>query len=129
MLPHIPNLSKDQRRLLKLFNVLEQPDQVSLLAFAEFLAQRDSTTGNEEESDLPDEPIQIPRPDNESVVGAIKRLSSSYPMLDKSVLLNETSSLMTAHLIHGRSAPDVIDELEELFSSKYDEHLSEKGKQ
>lgn len=122
MLPHIPNLSKDQRRLLKLFNALEQPEQASLLAFAEFLGQRDSATGNEDEPDIPAEPLQIPRPEDESVVGAIKRLSSSYHMLDKSVLLTESSSLMTAHLVHGRSASDIIDELEELFTKKYEQH-------
>ena len=122
MLPHIPNLSKDQRRLLKLFNALEQPERASLLAFAEFLGQRDSVAGNEDKSDIPAEPLQIPRPEGESVVGAIKRLSSSFHMLDRSVLLTETSSLMTAHLVHGRSASDVIDELERLFTKQYEQH-------
>ncbi len=32
---------------------------------------------------------------------------------------------MTAHLIHGRSAVDVIDELEELFTRQYAEFRGE----
>lgn len=52
-------------------------------------------------------------------MGAIRRLSESYSMIDKSLLLTETSSLMTAHLMHGRDASDVIDELEVLFAEKH----------
>lgn len=126
MLPQIPNLPKDQRRLLKLFNALDQSGQASLFAFAEFLGQRDSNADDAEEPSKPAEPLLIPRPADESVVGAIKRLSSSYHMLDRSLLLTEISSLMTAHLIHGRPAPDVIDELEDLFTKQYAEHRGDK---
>ncbi len=127
MLPHIPSLSKDQSRLLKLFKALESTDQASLLAFAEFLGQRDSSADTPEEQQPPTEPILKPRPENESVVGAIKRLSSSYPMLDKSVLLTDTSSLMTAHLVNGRTAPDVIDDLEQLFIKQYEQYRGGTG--
>ncbi len=127
MLPHIPNLSRDQSRLLKLFKELESTDQASLLAFAEFLEQRDSSAETPEELQPPTEPILKPRPENESVVGAIKRLSSSYPMLDKSVLLTDTSSLMTAHLVNGRTAPDVIDDLEQLFIKQYEQYRGGAG--
>ncbi len=127
MLPHIPNLSRDQSRLLKLFKELESTDQASLLAFAEFLEQRDSSAEMPEELQPPTEPILKPRPENESVVGAIKRLSSSYPMLDKSVLLTDTSSLMTAHLVNGRTAPDVIDDLEQLFIKQYEQYRGGAG--
>jgi len=127
VLPNIPSLSKDQSRLLKLFKALERTDQTSLLAFAEFLGQRDCGAETPEEPETPTEPILTPRPENESVVGAIKRLSSSYPMLDKSVLLNETSSLMTAHLVNGRTAPDVIDDLEQLFIKHYEQYRGGTG--
>ncbi|MCP4992686.1 MAG: hypothetical protein GY934_02700 [Gammaproteobacteria bacterium] len=125
VLPQLPTLSQDQRRLLKLYNALDQTAQFSLLAFAEFLGQRESDAEDEAELNADAEPRHIPRPESESVVGAIKRLSSSYYMLDRSILLNETSSLMTAHLIHGRSAADVIDELEELFTRQYAEFRGE----
>ncbi len=119
MLPQLPNLPKEQQRLLKLFKALEPTDQASLLAFAEFLGQRDEAASDQDEPQPLAEPLEIPRPEEETVIGAIKRLSSSYPMLDKSEILNETSSLMTGHLVQGRSALDVIDELEELFSKQY----------
>ncbi len=124
MLPQIPNLPVEQRRLLQLFKGLAAEDRASLLAFAEFLGQRGVAEDN---PDLPAEPIPIPRPEEESVVSAIKRLSSSYHMLDRSELLTQTSSLMTAHLIHGRAAIEVIDELEELFANHYRKHLTDKG--
>ena len=116
------NLPAEQRRLLKLYASLSAQDKESLIAFAEFLESR--TTGSEEP--VLHEPKTIPRPEQESVVGAIKRLSESYFMLEKSELFTKTSSLMTAHLIQGRSAPDVIDELETLFVSHYEQYLSDK---
>jgi hypothetical protein len=123
--PQFPNLPAEQRRLLKLFAQLGEQDQSSLLAFAEFLAGRSEEKGGEDpETDAPTEPKPISRPESESVVAAIKRLSETYPMLDRSLLLTDTSSLMTAHLMKGREAPDVIDELEELFARHYQEHLS-----
>jgi hypothetical protein len=38
----------------------------------------------------------------------------------------ETSSLMTAHIMRGRPAPDVIDDLEALFERYYRDHSSSK---
>jgi hypothetical protein len=125
VLPQLPNLSPAQRRLLKLFASLEEADQESLLAFAEFLATRTEDEG-EEQAELV-EPRLIPRPAEESVVAAIKRLSDTYFMLDRSLLLDETSSLMTAHLMSGRSAVEVVDELEQLFQQKYQEYLGLKN--
>ena len=55
------------------------------------------------------------------MVKAIKRLTATYHMIDRDRLLNETSSLMTAHVIHGRKAAEVIDELEVLFQRHYQE--------
>jgi superfamily I DNA/RNA helicase len=121
----LPNLPAEQRRLLKLFARLGEQDRESLLAFAEFLAERGEEKGSEHSKPTFDaKPKSIPRPREESVVAAIKRLSETYHMLDRSLLLNDTSSLMTAHIIKGREAPDVIDELEELFARHYQELLS-----
>lgn len=127
----LANLSSEQRKLLKLFKGLDGKDQVILIAFAEFLKQRSGMTenlaaGDEGRPTL--DPIPVERPEEETVVAAIKRLSSSYHMLDTSALLTETSSLMTAHLIHGKSAVDVIDELEAMFTKEYEEFLGNKDK-
>ncbi|MEJ1403636.1 MAG: hypothetical protein ROD09_08205 [Candidatus Sedimenticola sp. (ex Thyasira tokunagai)] len=121
MLPQKLNLPKDQRRLLKLYKALAAEERETLLAFAEFLLQR----GGEqvEATTIKVEVKKIPRPQGESVVAGIKRLTACYPMLDRSALLTETSSLMTAHIMHGRPASDVIDELETLFVRHYEEHI------
>jgi hypothetical protein len=122
----LANLSGDQRKLLKLFKGLDAKDQVILLAFAEFLQQRGDCAEKDPSQDIPTDPILVERPAEESVVAAIKRLTSSYHMLDTSTLLTKTSSLMTAHLIHGRTASDVIDELEELFAKEHADFLGSK---
>ncbi len=119
MLPAIPQQSgsADEKRLRKLFRAMNPQDQAALLRFAEFLAASPS-----EEPALSGEfpqPEAIERPQQESVVKAIKRLTATYPMVNRDRLLNETSSLMMAHVIHGRAAPDVIDELEVLFERHY----------
>lgn len=127
MLQQINNLSSDQRKLLKLFKRLDDKDQSALIAFAQFLHQREGAADDAGDQELSQEPILIERPAQESVVAAIKRLRSSYHMLDASTMLTEASSLMTSHLIHGRSAPDVIDELEELFTQEYAAFLENKN--
>ncbi len=53
------------------------------------------------------------------MVGAIRRLAESYPMLDRGALLHETSALVSAHVLQGRPAGSVIDELEALFHDHY----------
>ncbi len=54
------------------------------------------------------------------MVAAVKRLSKTYFMLDKKSMLGETSDLVTQHVIQGRDVVEVIDELEALFSQKYE---------
>jgi hypothetical protein len=121
------NLSSEQRKLLKLYKALPEKDQNTLLAFAQFLQQREVAVDGSDDLELSPDPILVERPAEESVVAAIKRLTSSYHMLDTASLLTETSSLMTSHLIHGRAAPDVIDELEELFSQEYEAYIDSKN--
>ena len=104
-----------EKRLLRLFRALEAQEQDTLLAFAEFL---NASRGPQAPTELP-KPELIPRPDKESVVAAIRRLSKSYPMLDKSRMLNDTSNLMTQHVMQGRPAEEVVDQLEEVFRRHY----------
>ena len=103
------------KKLLDLFGKLSEQDQKTLVDLAEFLVAR---RGDQETKTIP-EPDMIPRPKEESVVKAIKRLSTTYFMLDKSEVLNETSSLMAQHIMQGRSASEVIDELEVIFKTHY----------
>jgi hypothetical protein len=106
-----------KKKLLHNFSQLSEQDQGSLLSYAEFLASREGST--QAATQAITEPLQIPRPEKESVIKAIKRLSATYPMLDKSVLLNEISTHMTQHIIHGKSAESVIDDLESEFLNLY----------
>lgn len=114
-------------KLLGIFRMLSSTDQASVTAFAEFLNSRISFVSSDAETQpfVPAEALQIPepeaidRPDDESVVAAVKRLSRSYFMLDKKKMLGVTSDLLTQHLLQGRDAGDVIDELEEIFRDHY----------
>lgn len=111
-------------KLAEIFEKLGEAEQRSLIDYAEFLLQRGEQTAPEtEEKALPLEPEQLPRPDSESVVAAIKRLTATYHMLDRQALLSRTSELMSAHVLQGRDAADVIDELETVFSDYYRNYL------
>jgi len=102
------------KTLAEIFDYLPQEDQQTLFEFAEFLKSR----APEPELAISG-PLGIPRPDEESVVAAIKRLKQNYPMLHQKELLHEVSSHMMAHMMQGKSAIDVINELEELFETKF----------
>jgi hypothetical protein len=71
------------------------------------------------------EPAAIARPEAESVIAAIKRLKETYYMLDADGLLDETSSLMGQHILRGREASTVINELQSLFEAKYKKYLQQ----
>lgn len=111
-----------EKRLLKLFNQLATPERDMLLAFAEFLGARVDAAV---QSKMVSVPLDLPRPETETVVAAIKRLSANYPMLDSRFLLDETSTLMSQHVLQGRAAVEVIDELEVIFHRHYEKHLNE----
>lgn len=118
MLPPKIKLPVEQQRLLDLFRALSQKEQDNLLAFAEFLVQRERSTTESPVAEAAG-PLDIPRPDGESVVAAIRRLSQTFPMLDKDALLHDASDLMTEHVMRGRPAVEVIDELEVVFRRHY----------
>lgn len=125
MFPGMPvQGNKQERKLLKLFKSLDDGDKESLLSFAEFLKSRQETPASEgsgvSAKELASKPLDMARPENESVIKAIKRLTATYPMVDKEGILHPISGLMTAHIMQGRKAPDVIDELEALFLKEYE---------
>ncbi len=103
-----------EKRLLLVVRDFPEDSKQQVLAFAEFLRSRLTVPS------VPTEPLVIPRPAaGETVVGAIKRLAATYPMLDRGKMLNETSSLMAQNALGGRPAVEVIDDLEALFRSHY----------
>ncbi|MEE9302958.1 MAG: hypothetical protein V3U84_04145 [Thiotrichaceae bacterium] len=120
--------TKDERKLLSLFKSLTTKDQQTLLKFSAFLADaandndQNVESADQEELPLP-APLSIGRPAEESVIKAIKRLNKTYPMINKSLLLDKTSSFMTDHILKGRDAAAVIDDLEAMFKTAYEDLL------
>ena len=113
-------MNKIEKKLITIFSDLDDNDQNSLLSFAQFLLEQAKLEGRYqiEEQVI----VEISRPGEEKVVAAIKRLSASYPMLPKDNLMNKTAALMSAHILQGRAASEVIDDLEKVFQNHYDEY-------
>ena len=123
MLPIMPaQANKQERRIIKIFKSLDADNKESLLAFGEFLQTRSNSSNSDDQpvDVVASEPVDIPRPKEESVIKAIKRLSATYPMVDKETILHPISNLMTSHIIQGRKASDVIDDLQALFLGEYE---------
>ena len=115
-------MAKDRKRLVSLFDNMDESARGSLLDYAEFLHQR-AQSGQSQAVPVKHEPLDHPRPQNENVINAIKRLRASYFMLNTDELLNETSSLMAQFMIQGRDRVAVIDDLEALFERYYRSYL------
>lgn len=98
-------------RLLALWRGLDTERRAALLEFAEFLAARSAVPASAR--------VVALRPDHESVVHAVRRLNGSYAMLDRARLLQPVGDLLSQHLVDGRAAAEVIDELEALYAAAY----------
>lgn len=116
------------KRLMSIFDELDKSSQQSLLDFAEFLQSKDVDSSKAPLASL-QEPDLIPAQDGESVIMALKRLSASYPMLDKSKLLNDTSVLVTEHTLQGRDRDEVITELDVVFKQHYQKYVDKGSKE
>lgn len=104
----------EDKELLKLNRALSEADRQTLLRFARFLAAENPPPAP------PADPVDIPRPAQESVIVAMKRLRATYPMLDATRFLDQASQLASQHFIHGKGAVEVIDQLEALFRERYE---------
>jgi len=113
-------MSRNTKSLIEIFETLDAERQASLFDFAEFLQSKGDLVV-QEVADL----VDIPRPDSETVVGAIKRLKQTYPMIDSMKVFSSASELMTDHMVKGRDAIEVIDEMEQIFEEFYSKMLKE----
>ncbi|MCK5479565.1 MAG: Crp/Fnr family transcriptional regulator [Gammaproteobacteria bacterium] len=116
-------MATTEKHLLQLFSQLAAGDQATLLAFAEFLCGRSSpgaVVASSKPQEIP-EPGQIERPAEESIVGCLKRLAKTYPMLDKNEMLKATSELVATNIMKGGDTVEVIDELERIFRTHYEQ--------
>jgi hypothetical protein len=122
------------QRLTRIFSALNAADQHTVLAFADFLAAGGRSAPTPILAPVPapnrdqnQEPTPLPRPAQETVIAAIRRLTLTYAMLDRDPMLTETASLMTAHVLHGRSARQVIDDLEALFLRHFQDYRAHRA--
>jgi hypothetical protein len=115
-------MASAEQQLTAFFQQLTADDQLTLLRFAEFLAGRSSPgiVAVSREPVVVPEPEVIERPSGESVVAALKRLSKTYPMLDKTEMLSATSDLVAANIMQGTDAVEVVDQLEDIFLGLYE---------
>jgi hypothetical protein len=105
---------KTKTRLTEILDSLPEKYASQLLDFAEFIFERHG----QDRTILAKQ--NIDRPESESVVLAIKRLTQTYPMLDPSSLFTETSGLMSESILGGKPANVIIDKLETLFLGRYE---------
>lgn len=103
-------MKDEEGRLLACFRELSARHKKTLLEFAEFLRVR---AGG---GTVPAKPRRIKAAQGETVVMAVRRLTHSYPMLDRRKLMHETSRCMAEHALKGRPAAEVIAELETVFA-------------
>ena len=109
-------VENNRKKLRALLDSLSDTQINSLLDFASYLTA--GSTGEQEPEVMG--PVEISRPENESVIEAIKRMKSTYPMLDPQAMLPQTADLLSQHVMQGRAAEQVIDDLESLFKSAYE---------
>ena len=107
-------MKRDAEALARLFDSLDRDGQQSLFDYAEHLQSKSPAVPQPLA-----EPLEIPRAENETVVGAIKRMKLTYPMIDSMEVFAVASNLMTDHMVRGRDAEEVIEEIEILFEDTY----------
>ena len=110
--------SKRRQALLAAFDRLDAAQQDALMDFAAVLAARDDGSATAVTRSGPE-----PRPAEESVVAAIKRLTRVYPAAGRRRLMGPVSTLMAQHALQERRAAEVIDELEVLFARHCEEKV------
>jgi hypothetical protein len=103
-------------RLVMLIERLDETGVRTLVEHAEFLVGRRGVQG--------DSPIAAARPPGETVLQAIKRLNRSYPGLRRAALMQPVGELLSQHMVDGRAAEDVIEELEALYTGAHADRVA-----
>ncbi len=114
------NSIKNSQKLIELYEAMDPERQRSLCDFADYLYAQAEPVSKE----IPP-PDLIPRPEKETVVGAVKRLKTSYHMVESMTIFSAASSLMTDNMVKGRDVVEVIDEMEQLFENAYQKLLQD----
>jgi len=111
---------KDSKALIDLYESMDDERKRSLCDFADFLYAKAEPVSKE----IP-APEDVPRPQEETVVGAVKRLKIKYHMIESMTVFSAASALMTDHMVKGRDLIEVIDEMEILFDDAYEKLLQD----
>ena len=114
------NKIKNSQDLIDLYEAMDDNRKRSLSDFADFLYAQAEPISKEIQP-----PDDVPRPEQETVVGAIKRLKTTYHMVGSMSVFSEASALMTDHMVKGRDVIEVIDEMEILFEDAYKKLVQE----
>ena len=117
-----PNRNTRLSSISKLAEALPDEALQNLHEFAEFLAEKYPSPVQ-----VNLEYVPLPRPEGESVIAAIKRLSKSYPMVDSTSLFDQTSAIMSAHILQDVSKQDSINKLEAIFAEKYQAYIADQS--
>ncbi len=121
--PPTQQLSKAERQLCQIYKKLNDSKRETLLSFAEFLTyQQVSTEEIDNVETVLHQPLLTVAEKNESVVKGIKRLKSSYFMIDDQDLFHEISALMSAHIMKGVSTKDTLLKIEVVFEKFYNKY-------
>jgi len=99
---------------------LNAENRQHLLSYADYLLNQQESA---DEAKTIAAPVDITPPEDESVVAAMQRMSKTYPMLNKDDLLHEAAGLMSEHVMQGRAATDVINDLQALFLRHYEAYV------
>ena len=105
-----------EQALLKVFRQMTPTARCTLVDFADYLSRRHPVVV----PPVSEQPRQVPRPVEESVIAAIRRLAKTYPMLDSDNVFSAATTLMTRHVMGQQAAVEVIDELEAMFKARYE---------
>lgn len=116
------NEVKSSDALIDLYESMDDERKRSLCDFADFLYAKADPISKE----IP-APEDVPRPEKETVVGAVKRLKTKYHMVESMSVFSAASALMTDHMVKGRDIVEVIDEMEALFEEAYNKLLQDSG--
>ncbi|GMR01102.1 MAG: hypothetical protein BMS9Abin19_0456 [Gammaproteobacteria bacterium] len=111
---------KSSQALIDLYESMDDERKLSLCDFADFLYAKADPVSKE----IP-APDDVLRPQEETVVGAVKRLKTKYHMIESMSVFSAASALMTDHMVKGRDVIEVIDEMELLFENAYDKLLQD----
>jgi hypothetical protein len=114
---------KERTRLLDVWRQLGAAEKLTLFQFAQFLHSQQT----ESQEPISQQPLNLPRPESESVVKALKRLKKNYPMIDADMGLLDDASRLIMEKVTGTPDPEVIEKLEALFLERYQRWQHEKN--